>query len=110
MIGRILGWAVFGTLIGLSEGLAGRSQVWKGMLGGFLGGALGGLLLDRLQVALSSSLLGKVLGLVLLGALVVLLEIGLGDVLLLIGEMLEALERVVERLVVEVGSTRFFLT
>ncbi len=39
LIGRALGWGVFGLLIGLAEGLVGRSQVWKGMLGGLLGGS-----------------------------------------------------------------------
>jgi len=66
--GRLLGWAVFGLLIGLAEGVGGRSQVWKGLLGGLLGGALGGLLLEGLQGLLKASLLGKALGLVLLGA------------------------------------------
>ncbi len=47
--GRVLGWGVFGLLIGVAEGLGGRSQVWKGMLGGLLGGALGGFLLEGLQ-------------------------------------------------------------
>ncbi len=66
--GRALGWAVFGLLIGLAEGLGGRSQVWKGMLGGLLGGALGGLLLEGMQGLLKASSLGKATGLVMLGA------------------------------------------
>jgi hypothetical protein len=66
--GRALGWAVFGLLIGLAEGVGSRSQVWKGMLGGLLGGALGGLLLEGLQSLMKASMLGKAIGLVLLGA------------------------------------------
>jgi hypothetical protein len=66
--GRTLGWAVFGLLIGLAEGVGSRSQVWKGMLGGLLGGALGGLLLEGLQSLMKASMLGKAIGLVLLGA------------------------------------------
>ncbi len=68
VFGRVLGWAVFGLLIGLAEGMGGRSQVWKGMLGGLLGGALGGFLLEGMQGLLKASSLGKAIGLVLLGA------------------------------------------
>jgi hypothetical protein len=68
ILGRALGWAVFGLLIGLAEGLGGRSQVWKGMLGGLLGGALGGFLLEGMQSLLKTSMIGKAVGLVLLGA------------------------------------------
>jgi len=59
---------VFGLLIGLAEGVGGRSQVWKGMLGGLLGGALGGFLLEGMQSLLKASAVGKAIGLVLLGA------------------------------------------
>lgn len=68
IIGRALGWAVFGLLIGLAEGMGGRSQAWKGMLGGLLGGALGGFLLEGMQNLLKASITGKAIGLVLLGA------------------------------------------
>jgi hypothetical protein len=68
ILGRALGWAVFGLLIGLAEGMGGRSQVWKGMLGGLLGGALGGFLLEVMQNLLKASMPGKAIGLVLLGA------------------------------------------
>ncbi|MEW5940423.1 MAG: FHA domain-containing protein [Chloroflexota bacterium] len=68
MLGRALGWGVFGMLIGLAEGVVGRSQVWKGMLGGLIGGALGGVLIEVAQDALQNPLTGKASGLVLLGA------------------------------------------
>jgi len=68
ILGRALGWAVFGLLIGLAEGVGGRGQVWKGMLGGLLGGALGGFLLEGMQSLLKASVIGKAIGLVLLGA------------------------------------------
>jgi len=46
-MGRMLGWAIVGTLLGLSQGLYGRyfvaQRAYRGMLGGCLGGALGGL-------------------------------------------------------------------
>ena len=68
IVGRILGWAVFGLLIGLAEGVVGKSQVWKGMLGGLLGGVVGGSLLEGSRILLKDSLVGKAIGLVLLGA------------------------------------------
>ena len=68
VFGRALGWAVFGLLIGLAEGVVGKTQVWKGMLGGFLGGALGGVLLESTHTWLKNPLTGKAAGLILLGA------------------------------------------
>jgi hypothetical protein len=70
VIGRALGWGVFGLLIGLAEGMVGRTQAWKGMLGGFIGGALGGILLESVHNWLQDPLTGKAAGLVLLGACV----------------------------------------
>jgi len=68
IIGRGLGWAVFGTLIGLAEGVVGRTQVWKGMLGGLLGGAVGGILLESAHNWLQNPIFVKASGLILLGA------------------------------------------
>ena len=68
LFGRALGWGLFGLLIGLAEGIVGKSQIWKGMLGGFLGGALGGILLESAHSWLQDPLTGKAAGLVLLGA------------------------------------------
>jgi len=70
IVGRALGWAVFGLLIGLAEGIVGKSQAWKGMLGGLVGGALGGVLLESVHNWLRDPLTGKAAGLVLLGACV----------------------------------------
>jgi hypothetical protein len=67
-IGRALGWGIFGMLIGLAEGIVGRTQAWKGMLGGLIGGALGGTLLESVHNWLQDPLAGKAAGLVLLGA------------------------------------------
>jgi len=66
--GRALGWGIFGLLIGLAEGVVGKSQVWKGMLGGLIGGALGGVLLEAVHNLLKDPLIGKASGLILLGA------------------------------------------
>lgn len=68
LAGRMLGWAIFGLLIGLAEGVLSKNQVWKGMLGGFVGGGVGGFLLESAQSWLRNPLIGKVIGLVLLGA------------------------------------------
>ena len=69
-IGRALGWGIFGLLIGLAESVFGKSQAWKGMLGGFVGGAIGGVLLEAVYRFFDNPLTGKATGLVLLGALV----------------------------------------
>lgn len=68
MLGRALGWGVFGMLIGLAEGVVGKSQMWKGMLGGLIGGAFGGVMIEVANRSLSNPLSGKASGLVLLGA------------------------------------------
>jgi hypothetical protein len=68
LLGRGLGWGVFGLLIGLAEGVVGKSQMWKGMLGGLIGGALGGVLLEYMHKLLKDPAMGKAAGLVLLGA------------------------------------------
>jgi hypothetical protein len=68
--GRIIGWALFGALVGLGEGLTGGTQLWKGVLGGLIGGGLGGACLEAARNWLENPLYGKGLGLLLLGALV----------------------------------------
>jgi hypothetical protein len=68
IIGRALGWSVFGLLIGIAEGVSGRSQVWKGLLGGLVGGAIGGYLLEVSFSLIKNTLIGKAIGLMLLGA------------------------------------------
>ena len=67
-LGRALGWGVFGLLLGFAEGVVGKSQAWKGMLGGLIGGAVGGALLESAPNWLGNPLSGKAAGLVLLGA------------------------------------------
>jgi hypothetical protein len=68
LVGRLLGWGIFGLLLGLAQGVTGKSQAWKGALGGLLGGGFGGLLLESAQSLLEDQQLGKMAGLVLLGA------------------------------------------
>lgn len=69
-IGRVLGWALFGLLIGLSESYTGGTQMWKGAVGGVIGGAIGGAILVALQSGLGTTEFGKMLGLIVLGAAV----------------------------------------
>jgi hypothetical protein len=68
IFGRAIGWGVFGMLLGLAEGIVGKSQAWKGMLGGLIGGVLGGILLESVQNSFQNPLTAKAAGLVLLGA------------------------------------------
>ena len=68
--GRAFGWGLFGLLIGVAEGVFGRSQLWKGLVGGLLGGAIGGALLEASRSLIKDTLLGKAIGLMLLGAAV----------------------------------------
>jgi len=70
LIGRALGWALFGLLIGVSEGYTGGTQMWKGAVGGVIGGTIGGIILFTLQSAFGSTEFGKMLGLIVLGAAV----------------------------------------
>jgi hypothetical protein len=66
-IARVLGWGVFGLLLGLAQGISGQAQIWKGALGGFIGGAIGGILLEWAQRSLQNPMAGKAAGLLLLG-------------------------------------------
>src|SRR3990172_3770052 len=68
--GRVLGWGLFGLLIGLAEGVTGGTQMWKGALGGFIGGVVGGALLEGARLWLDDHIIGKAAGLVLLGTAV----------------------------------------
>lgn len=74
VIGRGLGWMVFGLAVGASGGIAARSmgKFWYGTVGGSLGGLIGGAtfgcLMEVLQKDTSSYTHGQATGLVVLGA------------------------------------------
>ncbi len=68
LVGRALGWGIFALLVGLSEGITGGTQMWKGAAGGFVGGLVGGVILFVLQSWLGATVIGKMVGLVILGA------------------------------------------
>ena len=61
VFGRAIGWGAFGAMIGLAEGLVGRSEIWKPTLGGFIGGAVGGALLELARIRLDL-VTGKAVG------------------------------------------------
>ncbi len=67
-LARVLGWGLFGLILGLAAGITGGTQFWKGALGGLLGGLTGGYLLDLSYQHLQDLVLGKAVGLALLGA------------------------------------------
>jgi hypothetical protein len=69
VLGRALGWGAFGAMIGLAQGIVGRSEMWKPTVGGFVGGALGGALLELARIRLDLAT-GKAVGMVVLGAAV----------------------------------------
>lgn len=68
IVGRLLGWGVFGLVTGLAAGFTAGTQRWKGGLGGFLGGLLGGAFFTTTYSWFASTLFGKVIGFILLGA------------------------------------------
>jgi MFS family permease len=75
---RAVGWAIFGLLMGSSEGIANKmpSKASYGALGGLLGGLVGGSTYERLNLVLRSSTgdrelalaVGGAVGLIILGA------------------------------------------
>jgi hypothetical protein len=77
LLTRGLGWAVFGFLVGISEGIAARSlgKFSYGAIGGTLGGFIGGIIVaylmsnaENLSRADPSYIWGQGIGLVILGA------------------------------------------
>ena len=67
-VGRALGWGLFGLVIGLAEGVTGKTQMWKGAAGGLIGGLIGGGLIEAARTRLENPVLGKAVGLALMGA------------------------------------------
>jgi hypothetical protein len=76
---RALGWALFGALVGSSQGISQLSlaKVGYGMLGGLLGGLIGGSTYERLSVLLQMAVsrelglsVGGAIGLTVLGVFI----------------------------------------
>jgi hypothetical protein len=84
---RLVGWTIFGVLVGLAQGIArGSSQAARNAaLGGALGGMAGGLLFEVIAAAGVADLASRLVGFVILGACIglciVLVEQALSAVL-----------------------------
>ncbi|MBE7467685.1 MAG: FHA domain-containing protein [Anaerolineales bacterium] len=70
LLGRAFSWAVFGSIIGLSEGIIGGSRKINGFIGGAVGGAIGGAALELIARLVNDLVVGKIIGLMLLGAFI----------------------------------------
>ncbi|MHB1033283.1 MAG: hypothetical protein ACYC35_22775 [Pirellulales bacterium] len=70
LVARILGWAIFGALLGCAEGLTRRSaaSLRNAAIGGAIGGAVGGLVFAVLIAIGLGDIPGRFLGMVILGA------------------------------------------
>ena len=68
LVGRAIGWALFGLLIGGAFAITSGSEAWKPALGGALGGLLGGGVLESVRSLFPDPIYGKAIGLTLLGA------------------------------------------
>src|SRR5262245_24786168 len=77
MLTRGLGWAIFGLMVGVSEGIAAKSlgKFSYGAIGGTLGGFLGGMIVAYLMADIQNLgredphyVWGQAIGLVILGA------------------------------------------
>ena len=62
LVGRALGWAIFGSAIGIAETVRGGAEWTKGYVGGCLGGCVGGLLCQSFQQSSVGSLWGEAMG------------------------------------------------
>ena len=68
VLGRAIGWAIFGLLIGAAFAITSGNEAWKPALGGAIGGLLGGIVLESVRALFTDPLVGKAIGLTALGA------------------------------------------
>jgi len=68
ILGRTIGWAVFGLLIGAAFAFTSGNEAWKPALGGAIGGLLGGFVLESIRGLFPDPLYGKAIGLTAMGA------------------------------------------
>jgi hypothetical protein len=68
VLGRAIGWAVFGLLIGAAFAITSGNEAWKPALGGAIGGLLGGIVLESVRALFTDPSVGKAIGLTALGA------------------------------------------
>jgi hypothetical protein len=114
-LGRSLGWAAFGAVLGAAEGVTRRSA--KGFrnaaLGGLIGGAIGGIAFDLVSQALArggDSGASRAIALTILGAcigiFIVLLEKALADgILKVVSGRQEGREFYLDKPVLSIGRT-----
>jgi MFS family permease len=71
-LARVVGWAVLGIMIGLSEGVRARSlkKSLIGVLGGLVGGIIGGAAIEYLRILFPEFIYVRLIGLVLFGMLI----------------------------------------
>jgi hypothetical protein len=71
-ISKAAGWAVFGGIIGIVEGVRSRSltKVRNGIIGGFIGGLLGGYAVEFLNILFPGNAYSRLAGFVILGILI----------------------------------------
>lgn len=69
LVGRAVGWAIVGVLIGITQGLINRDRVRivRGGLGGLLGGYLGGGCFELVSLALAGGAFSRWVAVVVLG-------------------------------------------
>ena len=106
---RLVGWIMFGGLVGLSQGLVRRSRqaVLHAMLGGILGGAAGGALFEAIAGSgvgdVASRLVGFVVLGVCIGLCIVLVEQALSAVLWVTSGRNEGRQILLDRPVMRMG-------
>lgn len=85
LVGRALGWAVAGMLIGLAQGVRtrNRGRMARGLLSGFIGGYLGGGAFELISIAFGQGVLSRLAADLILGAtlggLIFAVEVWLSD-------------------------------
>jgi pSer/pThr/pTyr-binding forkhead associated (FHA) protein len=75
IVGRVISWAMMGTMLGAGVGLASFSlkNLLKGAAGGWIGGFLGGLVFDPLGLTLGGGLPSRLIGFSVVGLAIGLL-------------------------------------
>jgi len=69
-LGRSIGWGLFGTTVGLAEGISVLNfrRAMNGLFGGVIGGILGGLIFEMLSKELTTQASSRAIGFIVLGS------------------------------------------
>jgi len=109
LVSRILGWAIFGALVGCAEGLTRRSKesVRNAAIGGLIGGSLGGLLFQLVASAGLGDVSSRFLGFVVLGGCIglwiVLVEQALSSVFTVLAGRFEGRQILLDKPEMRIG-------